>query len=46
MSAPENFNDVAKLADLQTQLTTVTTTLAQTEDDWTEKSLALENFAD
>ncbi|KIO95043.1 ABC transporter ATP-binding protein uup [Levilactobacillus brevis] len=46
MSAPENFNDVAKLADLQAQLTTVTTTLAQTEDDWTEKSLALENFAD
>lgn len=46
MSSPENFNDAEKLADLQEQLTSVTDELATTEEDWTEKSLALEDFAD
>ncbi|AYM03794.1 ABC transporter ATP-binding protein [Levilactobacillus brevis] len=46
MSSPENFNDAEKLADLQEQLTSVTDELAATEEDWTEKSLALEDFAD
>ncbi|MFC6289483.1 ABC-F family ATP-binding cassette domain-containing protein [Levilactobacillus angrenensis] len=46
MSSPENFNDAGKLADLQEQLTAVTTELDATEEEWTEKSLALEDFAD
>jgi ATP-binding cassette subfamily F protein 3 len=44
MSSPENFNDADKLADLQEQLTAVTTELDTTEEEWTEKSLALEDF--
>ncbi|MFC6261840.1 ABC-F family ATP-binding cassette domain-containing protein [Levilactobacillus fujinensis] len=46
MSSSENFNDAEKLADLQAQLTTVTTDLDTTEEEWTEKSLALEDFED
>ena len=46
MSQPESFNDADKLADLQQQLDVVTTKLDQTEDDWTNKSLALEDFDD
>ncbi|MFC6275347.1 ribosomal protection-like ABC-F family protein [Levilactobacillus tangyuanensis] len=46
MSAPENFNDADKLADLQQELTDVTTQLNETEESWTEKSLALEDFED
>ncbi|WP_143462935.1 ABC-F family ATP-binding cassette domain-containing protein [Levilactobacillus enshiensis] len=46
MSSPENFNDAGKLADLQAQLTTVTSDLDATEEEWTEKSLALEDFED
>ncbi|TGD19652.1 ABC-F family ATP-binding cassette domain-containing protein [Levilactobacillus suantsaiihabitans] len=44
MSSPENFNDADKLADLQEQLTAITTELDTTEEEWTEKSLALEDF--
>ncbi|WP_367295280.1 ABC-F family ATP-binding cassette domain-containing protein [Levilactobacillus yonginensis] len=44
MSAPENFNDAGKLGDLQADLTRITTELDNTETDWTEKSLALEEF--
>ncbi|AKP63841.1 ABC transporter ATPase [Levilactobacillus koreensis JCM 16448] len=44
MSSPENFNDAEKLADLQAQLTAVTTDLDATEEEWTEKSLSLEDF--
>jgi len=46
MSSPENFNDAEKLADLQAQLTAVTTDLDATEEEWTEKSLSLEDFDD
>jgi len=46
MSSPDNFNDAEKLADLQAQLTAVTTDLDATEEEWTEKSLALEDFDD
>ncbi|MFD1550156.1 ABC-F family ATP-binding cassette domain-containing protein [Levilactobacillus fuyuanensis] len=46
MSKEENFNDAGKLADLQEQLTAVTTQLSETEDEWTEKSLELEEFDD
>jgi len=46
MSAPENFNDAGKLGDLQADLNRITTELDSTETDWTEKSLALEEFED
>jgi hypothetical protein len=46
MSLPENFNDAGKLGDLQEQLTSVTDQLNQTEDAWTNQSLALEDFDD
>ncbi|CAJ1226559.1 ABC transporter ATP-binding protein [Levilactobacillus zymae] len=46
MSQPDYFNDVEKLGDLQQQLDATNQELNTVEDDWTTKSLELEEFTD
>lgn len=44
LNDPANGTDLGKLTDLQKQIDGVSATLAQAEEDWTNASLALEEF--
>ncbi|TDG79164.1 hypothetical protein C5L31_001499 [Secundilactobacillus malefermentans] len=45
MTKPASFNDPAKMTDLQSQLSKITTELTESEDQWEEKSIELENLS-
>ena len=44
MTEPEIFNDIQKIQQLQVQLNKLTSMLSQTEEEWENKSIELEEF--
>ena len=44
MAAPENYNDLEKMSELQANLKEISEKLAEAEENWEQASMELEEF--